>query len=162
MAAPGGALVEPGPDRPVTSVITPVRWTGERLVLLDQTLLPGRELEREYARWEDVAEAIRALVVRGAPAIGVAAAFGVALAAHQSRAASGEALLADLETAIKGLAATRPTAVNLFWALERMRAIAMASSALPLDQVRARLLAEAQAIRDEDISANRAMGAHGA
>src|SRR5947207_1734411 len=91
VAAPCGALVEPGPDRPVTSVITPVRWTGERLVLLDQTLLPGRELEREYTRWEDVAEAIRALVVRGAPATGVAAAFGVALAARQSAARPGEA-----------------------------------------------------------------------
>src|SRR5712664_3979004 len=150
MAAPCGALVEPGPDRPVTSVITPVRWTGERLVLLDQTLLPGRELEREYTRWEDVAEAIRALVVRGAPAIGVAAAFGVALAARQSAATTGEALLADLETAIKGLAATRPTAVNLFWALERMRGVAAG--------LRARSVAEARA----RLAANRALGDHGA
>src|SRR5437879_8183565 len=70
--------------------------------------------------------------------------------------------MADLETAVKGLAATRPTAVNLFWALDRMRRVAVASSALPLDQVGARLLAEAQTIRDEDIAANRAMGAHGA
>src|SRR2546427_9979482 len=100
MAAPGGALV--GPDRPVTSVIAPVRWTGERLVLLDQTLLPGRELDREYTRWEDVAEAIRALVVRGAPAIGVAAAFGVALGARPSAASTGEGLPADPATAHKG------------------------------------------------------------
>src|SRR2546430_6111043 len=99
MAAPGGALV--GPDRPVTSVIAPVRWTGERLVLLDQTLLPGRELEREYTRWEDVAEAIRALVVRGAPAIGVAAAFGLVPAPRPSAARPREALLADPETAVK-------------------------------------------------------------
>jgi len=71
--------------------------------------------------------------------------------------------MADLEIAIKGLAATRPTAVNLFWALDRnARLSRVASGALPLDQLRARLLAEAQAIRDEDISANRAMGAHGA
>src|SRR3989454_12022668 len=160
MAAPGGALV--GPDRPVTSVIAPVRWTGERLVLLDQTLLPGRELDREYTRWEDVAEAIRALVVRGAPAIGVAAAFGVALAARQSAASTGEALLADLETAIKGLASTRPTAVNLFWALERMRGVAAGLSQGSVAQARTRLAAEAEAILAEDVAANRALGDHGA
>src|SRR3989441_2858249 len=160
MAAPGGALV--GPDRPVTSVIAPVRWTGERLALLDQPLLPGRELEREYTRWEDVAEAIRALVVRGAPAIGVAAAFGVALAARQSAASTGEALLADLETAIKGLASTRPTAVNLFWALERMRGVAAGLSRGSVAQARTRLAAEAEAILAEDVAANRALGDHGA
>ena len=146
----------------MTGTIAPVRWTGERLVLLDQTLLPGREVEREYTRWEDVAEAIRALVVRGAPAIGVAAAFGVALAARQSTATSGEALLADLETAIKGLAATRPTAVNLFWALERMRAIAAGLTRRPVAAARARLVAEAEAILAEDLAANRALGDHGA
>ena len=70
------------------AAIAPVRFTGDRLILLDQTLLPGREVEREYARWEDVADAIRTLVVRGAPAIGVAAAFGVVLAARASRATS--------------------------------------------------------------------------
>ena len=144
------------------SVIAPVRWDNDRLILVDQTVLPEREIERGYQHWQDVGAAIRALVVRGAPAIGVAAAFGVVLAARESRAATFDGLMADLEEAIKGLAATRPTAVNLFWALDRMRRVAVASSALPLDQVRSRLLAEAQAIRDEDISANRAMGAHGA
>jgi methylthioribose-1-phosphate isomerase len=146
----------------VTDTIAPVRWTGERLVLLDQTLLPGREVEREYTRWEDVAEAIRALVVRGAPAIGVAAAFGVVLAARQSAAASGHALLADVETAIKGLAATRPTAVNLFWALERMRAVAIALVDGPVGAIRARLAAEAEAILTQDLAANRVLGDHGA
>jgi len=144
------------------SAITPVRWEADRLILLDQTVLPEREIERDYRSWQEVGAAIRTLVVRGAPAIGVAAAFGVVLAARASHAASFDGLLADLETAIKGLAATRPTAVNLFWALDRMRQVAVASRALPLDAVRARLLAEAQAIRDEDIAANRAMGAHGA
>jgi methylthioribose-1-phosphate isomerase len=143
-------------------MIAPVRWTGDRLVLLDQTRLPREETERSFERWQDVAEAIRTLVVRGAPAIGVAAAFGVALAARASKATTFDALLADLETAIKGLAATRPTAVNLFWALERMRRVALASRALPLDALRARLAAEAQAILDEDVAANRAMGDHGA
>ncbi|MEK7385887.1 MAG: S-methyl-5-thioribose-1-phosphate isomerase [candidate division NC10 bacterium] len=142
--------------------ISPVWWAHDRLMLLDQRLLPTQETERAYRHWEDVAEAIRTLVVRGAPAIGVAAAFGVALAARESRATTFDGLWADLETASKGLAATRPTAVNLFWALERMKRVAFAVRELPLDQVRARLLAEAQAIRDADIAANQAMGAHGA
>jgi methylthioribose-1-phosphate isomerase len=144
------------------SGIAPVRWETDRLILLDQTVLPEREIERDYGSWQEVGAAIRTLVVRGAPAIGVAAAFGVVLAARASHAATFDGLLADLETAIKGLAATRPTAVNLFWALDRMRQATVASRALPLDAVRARLLAEAQAIRGEDIAANRAMGAHGA
>jgi methylthioribose-1-phosphate isomerase len=144
------------------TVISPVRWCDDRLLLLDQTLLPATEVEREYRRWEDIAEAIRTLVVRGAPAIGVAAAFGVALAARQSGARTFDALLTDLEVAAKGLAATRPTAVNLFWALERMKRTALAGRALPLDIQRDRLVAEAQSIRDEDIAANRAMGDHGA
>jgi methylthioribose-1-phosphate isomerase len=99
--------------------------------------------------------------VRGAPAIGVAAAFGVALAARQSEARDFDGLLADVETAIKGLGATRPTAVNLFWALERMRDETLAHRARPLRQVKARLLDRARAILDDDVAANRAMGAHG-
>jgi methylthioribose-1-phosphate isomerase len=142
--------------------IEPVRWAHDRLELLDQTLLPVREVVRHYARWEDVADAIRTLVVRGAPAIGVAAAYGVVLAARESHAKTFDGLLADLETAIKGLAATRPTAVNLFWALERMRRTALGLAGEAPDTVRARLLREAEAIRTEDIAANRAMGAHGA
>src|SRR5439155_17494678 len=81
---------------------------------------------------------------------------------RQSPATTFDALLADLETAMKGLAATRPTAANLFWALERMKRGALESRGVPLDQVRTGLLAEAQAIRDEDIAANQAMGALGA
>ena len=142
--------------------IEPVRWAHDRLELLDQTLLPLREMVRHYARWEDVADAIRTLVVRGAPAIGVAAAYGVVLAARESHATTFDALIADVEVAIKGLGATRPTAVNLFWALDRMRRTALALAGQPPDAVRARLLAEAEAIRTEDIAANRTMGAHGA
>ena len=145
---------------PVT--IAPVRWEGDHLVLLDQTQLPGNEVARKYTRWQDVAEAIRTLVVRGAPAIGVAAAFGVALAARQSGARSFDSLFEDLQAASTGLAATRPTAVNLFWALERMRQVTLASRPLSLDAIRRRLLAEAETIREEDIRANRAMGDHGA
>jgi methylthioribose-1-phosphate isomerase len=143
-------------------MIAPIRWERHRLLLLDQTLLPVEERMREYTRWRDVADAIRSLVVRGAPAIGCAAAFGVVLAARQSAAADGEGLVADLEEAIKGLAATRPTAVNLFWALDRMRGVAEAHRALQVPALRERLLGEAQAILDEDLAANKALGAHGA
>jgi methylthioribose-1-phosphate isomerase len=143
-------------------LITPVRWTGQAVVLLDQTRLPRAEVERQCQRWEDVADAIRALVVRGAPAIGVAAAFGVALAARQSPATTFDGLIADLEVAIKGLAATRPTAVNLFWALERMRRTALGERDRPLAALRGRLEAEARAILEEDVAANRALGEHGA
>ena len=143
-------------------MITPVRWGDGELVLLDQTLLPREERERGYTRWEDVADAIRTLKVRGAPAIGVAAAFGVVLAARASGATTFDGLLSDLEVAIKGLAATRPTAVNLFWALDRMRRTAAAARGASLAAVRERLLQEAQAILDEDLAGNRAMGRHGA
>src|SRR3989449_1584877 len=164
-APEGGAALPRRPPRPPgrsARVISPVRWDGSRLALLDQTRLPVEEVEKPCASWQEVADAIRTLVVRGAPAIGVAATFGVALAARQSRADDWEGLLTDLEEAIKGLGATRPTAVNLFWALERMRRVALASRVLPLDGLRARLLHEAQAVLDEDVAANRAMGAHGA
>jgi methylthioribose-1-phosphate isomerase len=143
-------------------MIRPVRWESGRLVLLDQTVLPNSEVDREYTRWQDVAEAIRSLVVRGAPAIGVTAAFGVVLAAGQSTATTFDDFLADVEAAIKGLAATRPTAVNLFWALDRMRRTTLDASGQPLDGVRARLATEAEAILNEDIAANRAIGDHGA
>jgi methylthioribose-1-phosphate isomerase len=109
-----------------------------------------------------VAEAIRTLAVRGAPAIGVTAAFGVVLAALASPATAADALLADVEVAVKGLAATRPTAVNLFWALERMRRQAVEQRARPAGEIRARLGAEAEAILAEDLAANRRLGAHGA
>jgi methylthioribose-1-phosphate isomerase len=143
-------------------MIAPIRWERHRLLLLDQRLLPVEERMREYTRWRDVADAIRTLVVRGAPAIGCAAAFGVVLAARQSAAPDGDGLVADLEEAIKGLAATRPTAVNLFWALDRMRGVAQAHRALPVPALRERLLGEAQAILDEDLAGNKALGAHGA
>ena len=143
-------------------MISPIRWRDGQLLLLDQTLLPGAEVDRACASWEAVAEAIRSLVVRGAPAIGVAAAFGVALAARASRASDGDGVLADVEQAAKGLAATRPTAVNLFWALDRMRRVALAHRSLSPPALSERLLAEAQAILDEDVAGNRALGAHGA
>src|SRR5262245_11413143 len=121
-----------------------------------------QEVEKPCTSWQEAAHAIRTLVVRGAPAIGVAAAFGVALAARQSRAQDWDGFLVDLEQAIKGLGATRPTAVNLFWALDRMRRVAVEHCHLPVGNLRQRLLDEARLILDEDVAANRDLGAHGA
>jgi len=141
---------------------TTVSWQGDRVVLLDQRRLPAEEHYLECRSWQDVAEAIRTLAVRGAPAIGVAAAGGVALAALESRAPTGPELLAALEPAIEGLARTRPTAVNLFWALERMRRVARERAGRPVEEMRAQLVAEAETILEEDIAANRRIGAYGA
>jgi methylthioribose-1-phosphate isomerase len=142
-------------------MINPVRWEDGRLVLLDQTRLPAEEVTRACSTWPEVADAIRRLVVRGAPAIGVAAAFGVVLAARESAGRDVSMLRSDLEDAIKGLAATRPTAVNLFWALDRMRRVIDAGHDLSASALAERLLVEARAIQAEDLAANHAMGAHG-
>jgi methylthioribose-1-phosphate isomerase len=139
-----------------------VSWQGDRLVLLDQRRLPGAEAYLECRTWPEVADAIRTLAIRGAPAIGVAAAFGVALAGLASPARDGDALVQDLEAAIDGLAATRPTAVNLFWALDRMRRHARSRRALLPAELRAGLVSEAELILEEDVAANRRLGAHGA
>jgi methylthioribose-1-phosphate isomerase len=139
-----------------------VIWQRDRLVLLDQRRLPGEEVYLDCRTWLEVADAIRNLAVRGAPAIGVAAAFGVALAGLASPARDVDALLRDLEAAAEGLAATRPTAVNLFWALDRMRRFARSRQALPLGTLRAALLSEAETILEEDVAANRRLGALGA
>ena len=122
------------------SAVQAVRWTGEALKLLDQRLLPGRSEYVTCRTAGEVAQAIRDMVVRGAPAIGCAAAFGFALEARRG---------GNLVAAEQILAASRPTAVNLFWALERMRGAADAT-------------AEAIAIFDEDLAACRAMGVNGA
>lgn len=138
--------------------IRPIRWTGDALELLDQRRLP---FEVEYVRCitsSEVAEAIGALTVRGAPAIGIAAAWGVVLASRVVEAGDGGTAAVALQPAIDELNAARPTAVNLSWALARMRA-ALAGSG---QGWRAALEAQARAIADEDLAANRRMGALGA
>ncbi|GHE25772.1 S-methyl-5-thioribose-1-phosphate isomerase [Vulcaniibacterium thermophilum] len=138
--------------------IRPIRWTGEALELLDQRTLP---FEVKHLRYEDsdgVAEAIRQLVVRGAPAIGIAAAWGVVLAARRVEAADGAQAAVALEPAMQRLNAARPTAVNLAWALARMRRALQGAGA----DWRGVLEREAQAIAEEDLAANRRMGALGA
>ncbi|MDP8256069.1 MAG: S-methyl-5-thioribose-1-phosphate isomerase [Candidatus Alcyoniella australis] len=135
---------------------------GPAVILLDQLKLPLDEVYRDFTSVEQVADAIRTMVVRGAPAIGITAAMGVALAACTTEADDGVQLLAKLDPAIELLAATRPTAVNLFWALERMRGRAQREAPQGVDAMRAALIEEAQMILDEDVAACRAMGRLGA
>ena len=121
---------------------------GDALVIIDQTLLPNEVRYLSLTAIEDIWEAIRALRVRGAPAIGVAAAFGAYLAAYYAPDAELEGRFL---AACDYLATSRPTAVNLFWALDRMRASYGRVKALPPADIRAALRAEAQAVMDEDI-----------
>ena len=142
--------------------VKPILYDNDSLKLLDQRLLPTEEVWLEYRDYREVAEAIRTMVVRGAPAIGVTAAFGAAFAARGIEADSFEEFFPSFEAACAVLAATRPTAVNLFWALDRMRSCARTHRTLAIADLRERLLAEAQEIAAEDERINRAMGRHGA
>jgi methylthioribose-1-phosphate isomerase len=149
----------PSPLTPHSKIET-LRWRDGRLELIDQRRLPARIEFVACSSADEVARAIRDMVVRGAPAIGCAAAYGVALEAGRLKDAAPGAFTAGLDRAFHALAGTRPTAVNLAWALERMRAVA-AACASPAD-LAPRLLDEAHRISAEDVAANRAMGAHGA
>jgi methylthioribose-1-phosphate isomerase len=139
-----------------------LRWRAGQLELIDQRALPLTCAYRAYADALGVAEAIRSMVVRGAPAIGCAAAYGVALEAQRGLPLPPARFAENLEKGFEVLAASRPTAVNLFWALARMRRTWAEVAAHPPAEIAGRLLAEAQAIADEDVRANRALGAHGA
>jgi methylthioribose-1-phosphate isomerase len=147
---------------PMSDGVETLRWRGERLELIDQRALPARVQYVACSSAEETARAIRDMVVRGAPAIGCAAAYGVALEAARLKDASSTAFDAGMERGCAALAASRPTAVNLFWALERLRAVMQAMKGRPSAAVAARLLEEAHAVAAEDVAANRAMGAHGA
>jgi methylthioribose-1-phosphate isomerase len=140
-------------------MIHPVQWRNGTVVLLDQRLLPTQEVYRVYRQHRDVARAIKDMVVRGAPAIGVAAAMGIALGI---RHAPDENLNRAFDQLCRTFAATRPTAVNLFWAIDRMRQAFAAARGRSAEVVREILRQEALRIYHEDISANRALGRHGA
>ena len=140
-----------------------LRWRDGRLEMLDQRALPSRTVYLPYGSAAAVAEGIRAMVVRGAPAIGCAAAYGVALDALRLQDASpATEFNAGLARAHEELAASRPTAVNLFWALARMREKQKSLSGASGPATAAALLEEAHAIREEDVRLNRALGEHGA
>ena len=139
-----------------------VFWEENRLKLIDQRLLPAQFQILAFDSPEEVAQAIREMVVRGAPAIGAAAAFGMVLAARRSPATTREELLADLRQAKELLDAARPTAVNLSWATARLLEVAEALTDADPDTIRRVLLEEAQALADEDVAINRRIGFHGA
>lgn len=139
-------------------MIRTVEWRKGAVVLLDQRLLPRQEVYRVYRDYRRLAKAIRDMVVRGAPAIGVTAAFGIALGMQRVRRQPEAAF----ERICQTFAQTRPTAVNLFWAIARLRVAFEAVRNNPLEEVRERLLATALAIHDEDIAANRTLGQYGA
>jgi methylthioribose-1-phosphate isomerase len=134
-----------------------ITWTPNGVVMIDQTRLPTETSFVTCRTYTEVADAIRNMIIRGAPAIGVAAAMGVALGALKS-----EDLEADLPVICETLANTRPTAVNLFWAIDRMRRLYDTVKHLEIDVVRVRLVEEAKRIREEDIAINEAIGRNGA
>jgi len=139
-----------------------IEWHENTVRMIDQKALPRQFQVLTCRDHHELAAAIRDMTVRGAPAIGAAAAFGVALCAVRSAAAAPARLLAELESAAKEIGETRPTAVNLFWALDRMLRKARSLAGSPVAEVIAALVAEAQAIADEDVEINRRMGLFGA
>lgn len=140
-------------------MVETIRWTDEGVVMIDQTRLPQNVEFVTCKSYEEVAEAIKTMVIRGAPAIGVAAAMGVAIGVRQ---ASPETLDAEFETICGTLAATRPTAVNLFWAIDRMKALYASLRGQPVEAIREAMVREARQIYLEDIAINEAIGRHGA
>src|SRR5437660_6845893 len=145
-------------------MIKTVEWTGEGVRMLDQRILPTEEKYVMLRSYEEVADAIKKMVVRGAPAIGVSAAMGLALGASQSVGTSIADLEFDFDFMCKVMEATRPTAVNLFWAVERMRRViakAKSENVRDVEEVKKRLTEEAVLIYNEDIEANRAIGLFG-
>jgi methylthioribose-1-phosphate isomerase len=145
-------------------MIPTLTWTPEGVRFIDQTRLPLEEIFVVASTWEQVANAIVTMVVRGAPAIGVSAAYGIALGAKLTTAKTARDFEPEFERICSGLAATRPTAVNLFWAIDRMKQLfgRLVASGASLAQIQEKLLAEAHAMYEEDIAACKAMGAHGA
>ena len=136
-----------------------IEWKNDRVVMLDQRLLPHRELYRACRNYQQVAEAIREMVIRGAPAIGVAAAMGVALGALKAPTKTFDR---EFERILSTLAKTRPTAVNLFWALQRMRQVYSEKRSQSVEAVKRALKEEARKIYQEDIAANKQLGKYGA
>jgi len=145
------------------SMVETMRWRDGKLEMIDQRVLPARFEFIAYDSAASVAEGIRSMVVRGAPAIGCAAAYGVALEALRlAPSTTGEQFTKQLEAGFDVLAQSRPTAVNLFWALSRMRRVWQAKEKLASIQIAQGLLSEAHEILAEDVRINRAMGEHGA
>ncbi len=143
----------------INLILKTVEWKDNKVVMIDQTKLPNQLLYVEFSDYNQVADAIRNMVVRGAPAIGVSGAFGLALAALQSSAETKDEMISDLQKAKKILFDTRPTAVNLAWGLEKI--MKTADSGNSADQIRELIINEAKKMADQDIEINKAMGKNG-
>ncbi len=143
-------------------MIKTLEWTDEGVRFIDQTKLPTEEVYVTCKTYEEVADAIRTMIVRGAPAIGVAAAMGVALGVRESKARDAAELKQELAHICDTIAATRPTAVNLFWGIRRIRDKFDQVSDQPVANIKQAVVTEAQRMHAEDIAANQAMGRHGA
>src|SRR5581483_11732724 len=141
-----------------------IEWKDGTVVMVDQRKLPATEVYVTCATAPQVAKAIKTMVIRGAPAIGVAAAMGLALGVRQSKATGTQKLAAEFYKLCEMMAATRPTAVNLFWAIDRMKRVfaELATAGASVDQIKDRLEQEARRIDAEDVASCRAMGAFGA
>ena len=146
-------------DIHIDSSLRTVEWKDNKVIMIDQTKLPNDLIFVEYSDYNQVADAIRTLVVRGAPAIGVSGAFGLALASLQSTAKTKDELISDLEKAKKILFETRPTAVNLSWGLEQIMKVA--NSKENVDDIRDSVISEAKRMADNDIVINKTMGKNG-
>jgi len=143
-------------------MITPIKWNDGQVLMLDQRRLPWREEWLRCRSYKDVARCIRTMVIRGAPAIGIAAAMGLALGAQKIKTNDSARFLAELRIIKDFLAGQRPTAVNLAWALNRLEGLAISLKDRPPDEIKKALAAEAQAIHEEDIEINRRIGINGA
>jgi methylthioribose-1-phosphate isomerase len=143
-------------------MIHTLEWTDLGVVFIDQTKLPTEETYVTSETYEQVADAIRTMIVRGAPAIGVAAAMGIALGVKNSKAADIADLKKEFGQICETIRATRPTAVNLFWAIQRMTKKFESLSGRPIAEIQRALVDEAKGMHAEDIAANQAMGRHGA
>src|ERR1700752_4043871 len=141
-------------------VAQPIEWTSNGVVMLDQRRLPAQVIHHTYTDYRDVAAAIKNMVIRGAPAIGVAAAMGVAVGVERSSASSVEELQAEFPSICETISQTRPTAVDLFWAINRMklRFQQLVTAKTPLDAIRRALVEEARAIHAEKRADDEAMG----
>ncbi len=143
-------------------MIKTLEWTDEGVRLLDQTRLPTEEIYVTCATYEEVADAIRKMIVRGAPAIGVTAAMGIALGARAAEGDHVSEFRRNFDHICEEMGETRPTAVNLFWAIERMQRRFEACSEMPVATIKQELIAEAQRIYVEDLAASEALAKHGA
>jgi methylthioribose-1-phosphate isomerase len=141
-----------------------IEWKDDAVVMIDQRKLPASEVYVTCKTANEVAKAIKTMVIRGAPAIGVAAAMGIAVGLTRSRATGTKQFTTEFQKTCELMAGTRPTAVNLFWAIERMKKAfaAAAHDGQSVDEIKRKLVAEARAIHDEDVQSCRTMGAHGA